>query len=105
MQSVSLRDWIRRTAIVLTAFCLPYTLVSASANENPQPQLMSSEHRYLLREYDGELAVFRENETEPWKLYSVAVNSLPESDRILLRNGIPVSGEEELRRLLEDYTS
>ena len=107
MARTAFKDIVRRTAIVLAAFCLPYTALSASAQVNtqnetsPEPQ----EIRYLLCEYNGGLAVFRDDEPEPHELYSVAVNTLPEGDRIQLQNGIIVSGDEELRRLLEDYTS
>ncbi|MDR3345217.1 MAG: hypothetical protein LBT21_06490 [Oscillospiraceae bacterium] len=100
MCSTSLRDWIRRTAIVLTAFCLPYAAFSAPARSEPPGEI-----RYTLREYSGELAVFRDDEATPWALYEVPVDTLPDGDREQLKAGISVIGEEKLRHILEDYTS
>jgi hypothetical protein len=89
-------------AIVLAAFCLPYAALSVPAQKSQKPL---QEIRYTLREYNGELALFREDEPVPCALYDVPVDLLPEVDRVQLRSGISVSGDDELRRMLEDYTS
>lgn len=60
---------------------------------------------YTLGEWEGQLAVFEGEDTFPQKLYDVAVAALPRSEQERLKNGIAVANEEELQRLLEDYTS
>ena len=102
----SARDRIHLTVILLAAFCLPYAMFSAmEKTDAPAPLPEAREISYTLREFNGSLAVFREDGREPFELYDVPVDHLPESDRIQLREGITASGDEELRRLLEDFTS
>lgn len=60
---------------------------------------------YTLREYDGRLAVFEAGEEEPVRVLDLEVRLLPPYDQGLLRTGIEAADEQELRRLLEDYTS
>ena len=113
MRQISLKNIIRNSAIVLAAFCLPYTAFSSVAQDipsaqTPQTSIQTKPHetQYLLREYNGSLAVFRnDNLNNPYALYSVAVGALPDGDREHLKAGIIAAGEDELRQLLEDYTS
>ena len=60
---------------------------------------------YRLREYQGKLAVFQAGESEPQQILDLDVSLLPPYDQGQLRAGITAQGEEELARLLEDYTS
>ncbi len=55
--------------------------------------------------YRGYLALFVGTEETPYETYDVMARTLPEADRARLVAGIPVESEEELRRLLEDFTS
>ncbi len=55
--------------------------------------------------YRGYLALFTGTEEIPAETYDVMVRTLPEADRARLIAGIAVESEEELRRLLEDFTS
>ncbi len=59
---------------------------------------------YVLKMYDGNLAVFINGASEPAEVFSVPVSLLPEADRILLEKGIAASSRAELQRLIEDYT-
>lgn len=58
---------------------------------------------YTLSEYHGQLALFRDGETEPIARYEAYTNLLPPGDAALIQAGIPVSTQEELQRLLEDF--
>lgn len=60
--------------------------------------------RYIMREYEGRLAVFAEDGSLV-KIYETNLSLLPEYDQKLLKNGIAIVGEEELRARIEDYTS
>ena len=59
---------------------------------------------YTLREYDARIGVFRENESTPMQILDICVFTLPETDRTALRSGIRIFSEEELCRLIEDFT-
>ncbi len=61
--------------------------------------------QYVIREYNGNIAVFEQGNDIPFELYEVPVETLPEEDVKSLQNGIQVRTEQELRRLIEDLTS
>lgn len=61
--------------------------------------------RYTLRDYNGKLALFIGDEDIPSEVYDVMTKSFGEEDREMLRRGIIVDTEEEMRGLVEDYTS
>lgn len=60
---------------------------------------------YSLREYQGQLAVFEQGQETPFRIIDMDIALLPPYDQALLQSGIDVADEQELRRLLEDYTS
>ena len=60
---------------------------------------------YLLREYEGKLAVFERGEEAPSQVFDLDIRLLPPYDQGLLQAGIGAADEKELARLLEDYTS
>ena len=57
---------------------------------------------FVLREYDGKIALFRENEPQPIAVYETTLKSLYPADAELLREGIRVKSEDEITRLIED---
>lgn len=59
---------------------------------------------YTLKEYNGELAVFRGSSETPYRLLGVSTAVMSEYDRDLLKDGIFVRTEGELDRLIEDFT-
>ncbi len=66
----------------------------------------SSQHtQYTIKDYNGKIAVFENNDTFPKSIYDSYTSVLPESDRKLLEDGIMVTNKSELQRIIEDYTS
>ncbi len=61
--------------------------------------------KYMLREYQGRLAVFTGENKEPDMVFDVYIHYLPEADRELLKQGIAVENYEQLTKLIEDYIS
>lgn len=59
----------------------------------------------LLKEWNGQVALFLPDGTEPLTVYEVNVMALPEEERRSLAEGIAVNSEEELASILENYTS
>ena len=57
-----------------------------------------------VREYEGKLGVFRREENMPYITIDVRVSMLPEQDREQFRSGVELFSEEELRRLIEDFS-
>ena len=61
--------------------------------------------KYELKEYEGNLAIFKSGMPSPIRITSTSIEGLPIKDQELLRSGIEASSEEELNMLLEDYCS
>ena len=59
----------------------------------------------LLGVYDGRIALWKDGEVRPWKVFPYPVVSLPEEARQQLKKGIPIESEEDLNRLLENFLS
>lgn len=79
-----------------------YTLRIPADTSN---EVSSAAIQYILREYDGKLAVYKAGESTPSRILDMETRLLPSYDQGLLRAGIEVSSPEELNQLLEDYTS
>ncbi len=60
---------------------------------------------YSIREYQGQLAIFEQGQETPLRIIDMDIALLPLYDQALLQSGIDAADEQELRRLLEDYTS
>lgn len=59
----------------------------------------------FLGVHNGQLALWRENASQPEMVFPCPVQLLPETDRRALAEGIPVNSSQELARLLEDFVS
>lgn len=60
---------------------------------------------FLLGNHKGYLALWKEGQPEPYQIFPLKVDSLPEHDRLELEKGIPARSETELSSLLEDFLS
>lgn len=77
--------------------CLLTLLIAPDSPDPPE--------KYLLREYEQRLAVFRPGEDDPMQILPVYAATLPYADRLRLQQGISVESEEALQQLIEDLTS
>ena len=66
---------------------------------------VTSSYARMLKEWDGQVALFIAGESEPLTVYEVDVRTLPEEEQRLLKDGVAVNSEEELAAILENYTS
>lgn len=60
---------------------------------------------YFLKEYEGEIAVFRGDSKTPFRKLGIYTNVMTDEDKEMLSTGIFAQNEQELSRLIEDYTS
>ena len=60
---------------------------------------------FVVREYEGNLGVFRGDSSAPYKIIECSVGLLSEYDRELLAEGIVLDSEEELRAFIEDIST
>ncbi|MEM1484777.1 hypothetical protein V6615_07815 [Oscillospiraceae bacterium PP1C4] len=65
----------------------------------------TSGYPYLLRTYEGKLAVFTTDLVQPDMVFDVYVRTLPELDKEELERGVRVENYDKLTALIEDYIS
>lgn len=60
---------------------------------------------FIIKAENGRLAVYKKGDTKPYMQTDTFVKALPKGDILRLEKGIEVTGEENLKRYLEDYCS
>ena len=60
---------------------------------------------FLLGVYEGKIALWKDNQVKPMRVFPVQVSILPEADQKTLQKGIRVNNLSQLYRMLEDYLS
>jgi hypothetical protein len=98
--------------LILCAFSVPVWIAQSRAAggkaekvEGLSTEVTVSNTKYTIRAYDEKIAVFIEDSTEPAEILDVYLFSLPPADAEILQDGITVFGDENLARVIEDYTS
>lgn len=80
-----------------------------SSQENSEITTMASRSSavttYTVKEYEGHIGVFYNNEDTPYQEIDVEVSSLPKADQTLLKDGIRVTDVDRLNSIIEDYES
>ena len=70
-----------------------------------EPEQSEPEEKiWIVREYRGQIGIFSEDDTLV-RTINVYIKTLPETDRILLKEGIRVTSERQLYSIIEDYSS
>lgn len=64
----------------------------------------TEESCYILRDYNGRIALFEPDNEKPVKVFDVFTRSLPENDVMLLRKGIRINARD-VEKKLEEYLS
>lgn len=60
---------------------------------------------FLLGVSNGRLALWKDGQTDPWKVFPCPVSALPAETQRQLQQGIRVDSMEDLDRLLENLLS
>lgn len=69
------------------------------------PSAPSNSLTYVVREFNGNIAVFEKGMQKPFQITHIEVTSLPELDQVILKEGIEAINQNELTSILEDYCS
>lgn len=88
--------------VIMTALVFYYYQQQPTPNESSG---YSAPYRYVLKEYEEKIGVYRQGEETPFRTIDVYVSTLPSVDQTELQNGIYIQSEEKLRSLIEDYES
>ena len=70
-----------------------------TANDQPEEKTL-----FIVKEYFGQIGIF-DADGSLINVIEIYTKTLPEVDRILLREGIELSSKEALDALIEDYSS
>lgn len=89
------------TAVLLLCLFLPKT---SNTNAEETSIQITVNDKYTVREFEGQIGIFTNDEAKPIEVFETSVSLLPQSDRELLKNGITVDTPEELQKLIEDFT-
>lgn len=60
---------------------------------------------FLLGVHDGNIALWRDGDAKPIKVFPYDVSLLPKQEQERLRQGIRIESMEDLNRLIEAYLS
>ena len=60
---------------------------------------------FTVKEYNGKVAIYKNDEIKPYVVYDAYVSLLPQQDIDLLKKGIVTDDKEYLQKVIEDYTS
>lgn len=60
---------------------------------------------FILGIHEGRVALWKDNQKEPMKVFPYQASMLPEADQKRLEQGIHVDSLSELYKLVEDYLS
>lgn len=60
---------------------------------------------FLLGVHKGYIALWKDGDPEPVRVFPYRVSGLPLQDQQFLERGIPITSQSELHRLLQDYLS
>lgn len=103
------------TAVIVMIFAVflgfALSCINKSGDDNtlkpPEVKIrkISDGKRYLLKEYEGRLALFDEEGNKPSVIFKVYTDNLPDMDKFKLKEGIYAESYEELLRMIEDFTS
>ena len=90
-------------ALGLAGLCAAYTAKEGSEVLAQAKQIADDITRcYVIREYEGKIALFEDGGTQPLAVYSSELSELTDADALLLREGIRLRTMTEVSRLLED---
>ncbi len=108
MPRTMIRRIILLTCLILAVFAVGFAvLYDFPTDDRPanalQPQRETES--YIVKSYQGYVAVFTSQKEDPIEITGTRVELLPLQDQLDLAEGIVVSSKEALSALLEDYGS
>lgn len=90
----------------ITVIMLAYVLSHEDTAAMGSGTVMSeTETVYTLKDYNGKLAVFKDEAQIPYEIFDVFTSNLPKKDREAVKKGIKANGKEEITKIISDYVS
>lgn len=86
-----------------TSYYSTSNTVSSQENGITAPTQAGKSDTYIVKEYEGHIGVYRNNETKPFKEYDTDVLILPKSDQVKLKQGKTAHTMAEVEKMVEDF--
>lgn len=86
---------------VSAAFALNATQAPAPVTDAAQKH----EPKYVFSQYKGRLALFQRDFAMPVEIFDVYLNAFPQEEQERILAGISAESDEEIQKIIEDYTS
>ncbi len=93
---------------LLSVFCFSILFVSLNNDINRRSIRDDSDitpDYFTIKEYDGKIAVYKNEDESPYVVYDSYVSLLPQQDAERLKEGIVTDDKNYLQSVIEDYTS
>ena len=103
--STTWRSVLLAIAAVLVIVAVALFLLFRFVLPEMSPEPPATEPRFVIADWEGQVAVFVGGESYPMQIYDTDIRALPPEEQEKLRRGIPAEDEAGLAVLLEDYTS
>ena len=101
--NTNLRAIILGITLLLTVVTIGITTTLAEPQRQEFVSSTKAEQGYILKDYNGSLAIFEGNSAVPLEILDVKTNSLPERDIEILKNGLHAKTLNEIISMAEDY--
>lgn len=91
---------------VVTSFiAIPLINQKSVDYNNSQVDTPNVSLSYIVKDFNGNIAVFEAEASAPFRVTGVSTSTLPKADQERLQDGIPVANQAELVAILEDFCS
>lgn len=91
--------------VLISFVAIPIINKNSTASSKTETAIPNNSLSYIVKDFNGNIAVFEQNSNTPFKITEVCTNTLPKVDQEKLIEGIVVNSQAELNTLLEDLCS
>lgn len=91
--------------VLLISVIISASLSAATANSNSEIINPPQPVTYIVKDYNGKIAVFENGSDTPFRITDTYTKNLPQEDKMLLSEGIYIDNDKDLALLLADYCS
>ena len=64
----------------------------------------TANYEYTVKDYKGRIAIFKYGKELPLEIFDIYTESLPKIDSARIKEGINIADENELQKIIEEYT-
>lgn len=94
-----MKNFIRIIVLILGFFSFSFLIASSLSLKG------ETNCAYTICDYNGKIAVFKNGERSPEKVFDVYSSSLPKEEYENILSGIKIKDDDELQELIEAYSS